>query len=246
MGLTRDRLWPLKMVEAGPSSDNEKSLADLRDAKLMGRKDPLLRHVAGMAQLLVQPSPGASPIVLFEIRHVFEYEIAWSAQLDPVEDDAGEITIALAAEPSLSTGFREWLTGETGAQHVERRHLQRVDVAYVAKRRNAEVLLVDIPQTWIQFGGQDALVPEPLQGDVKSAQASEKVYEAQLSHPSCGSGTWTRIVAQRVLWELGYTRPNSVHPIAVSEKREAYAKAVGVRWDRARDVKKHDVGRPAV
>src|SRR6266849_5859044 len=98
-----------------------------------------------------------------------------------------------AVAPVLAACFGEWLAGKPGAKDLVSRDAFRGNVAQIAFRLNAEVLLVQALASGIDLAGENAPMPETGKSSMQTAKAGTSI-----------SGTHARIT---ILAGLSRGRP---------------------------------------
>ena len=154
------RCRPLEAREPVATADDEKSLADLWDSKMVRRNDFGIHTVPRAFQLPAHSAPRASAIMTLKVGDVLHHEVTGAVVANHPQDVLFEkVTPQSAARAELLARFRERLAWEPRAKHVVFWNHRGVDLPKVALRPKSEIAFVERRQLGIDLAGKDANVP---------------------------------------------------------------------------------------
>ena len=126
-------------------------------------------------------SPGPPTPVPYKVRDVLDDEIPRFVGSEDTDHVVDEVSPLRAFQPLLLSRFGERLTRKTGAEYVVGRQGRDIQRPNVPVRAKAEVPLIDVGQIRVGLTCKDAFMAEALEGDVKAAEAGEKIDETESS-----------------------------------------------------------------
>ena len=105
--------------------------------------------------------------MFLEVRNVFQNQILGVVVLDYSNDLKVNIAQLRVSWARVVSGLGERLTREPGAEDVVPRHGCNVDLTNISQRTNSEVLVVGSAQRLVNLRGEDTLVSEVRQRQMK-------------------------------------------------------------------------------
>ena len=171
----------MEIGQSSTAAHNEHSLADLGDAVLVGRQVSCLDLVSSVFKIAFQLAPRLAVVVPFQVGNVLQNKILRLMEQQYSNDILEQISPLRTIQTLLIASFGKRLAGRACTEDIVRWNPLHGYAPNITLRSKIEVLLIQMPEIFVQFACEDADVAETGQAQMEAAKSRKQVNEAHVT-----------------------------------------------------------------